>query len=202
MTSAYLISKAALQPSMAAIQVSVVGVRFFGITKAVFRYLERLLSHQVTLKLLAKIRVAFYDAVEPVAPAGLLFQRSGDLLNRMVADVENLELVFSKIIQPIVVALFCFVFIFLAFSFIDLIIALILIVSLGVTAFLVPIIQKRFTRNLGKELTTLRTEIHTRTLDYLQGFSELTVLGQRERFSANLCQLNKEQALLERRFAK
>jgi len=59
-TSAFLISSAALQPSIAALQVAIVGVRFFGISRGVFRYLERLNSHSVNFNLLADLRVWFY----------------------------------------------------------------------------------------------------------------------------------------------
>ena len=62
-TSAWLISKAALQPSIAELGVAVVGVRFFGIARGVFRYLERLVSHETTFKLLAHLRVEFYKAI-------------------------------------------------------------------------------------------------------------------------------------------
>ena len=70
-TSAYLISRAALQPSIAVLQVAIVGVRFFGISRGVFRYLERLTSHSVNFRLLARLRVWLYRKIEPLAPAKL-----------------------------------------------------------------------------------------------------------------------------------
>src|SRR5690242_8111832 len=66
-TSAYLISAAAMHPSIAALSLAIVGVRFFGIARGVFRYLERYLSHAISFKLLARIRVWFYRALEPLA---------------------------------------------------------------------------------------------------------------------------------------
>ena len=86
-TSAYLISMAALHPSVSAIGVAVVGVRFFGISRGVFRYLERLASHSLTFRVLARLRVWFYQTIEPLAPARLISSRSGDLLNRIMSDV-------------------------------------------------------------------------------------------------------------------
>src|SRR5689334_3592900 len=68
-TSAYLISVAALHPSVAALEVAIVGVRFFGIARGVFRYLERYASHSVTFRLLSQLRVWFYTALEPLVPA-------------------------------------------------------------------------------------------------------------------------------------
>src|SRR5215470_16236753 len=68
-TSAYLISAAALHPSIAALSVAIVGVRFFGIARGVLRYLERLVSHRATFRLLADLRTWVYQAMEPLVPA-------------------------------------------------------------------------------------------------------------------------------------
>ena len=89
--SAWLISAAALGPSIADLQVAIVAVRFFGIARGVFRYLERLISHTMTLRTLARLRVWFYQTLEPLSPARLYAYRSGDLLSRILADVETLE---------------------------------------------------------------------------------------------------------------
>ena len=78
--SAYIIASAALQPSIAVLQVPIVGVRFFGLACGVFRYLERLVSHNVTFQILSDLRVSFYRALEPLAPARLQRYSSGDLL--------------------------------------------------------------------------------------------------------------------------
>ena len=86
-TSAYLISAAALHPSVAALSVAIVGVRFFGIARGVFRYLERYLSHSVTFQLLARIRVWFYQTLEPLAPARLMTLRRGKLTAYSSGDV-------------------------------------------------------------------------------------------------------------------
>ena len=64
-TSAHIIASAALQPSIATLQVAIVGVRFFGISRGVFRYLERLVSHSVNLKMVTRLREDFYRRVEP-----------------------------------------------------------------------------------------------------------------------------------------
>src|SRR5512133_3457334 len=104
-TSAYLISMAALHPGIEAISVAVVGVRFFGISRGVFRYLERLSSHSLTFRVLARLRVWFYQAIEPLAPARLVSARSGDLLNRVMADVETLDNLYVRVLAPPFVAI-------------------------------------------------------------------------------------------------
>ena len=69
--SADIIARAALRPSIAELQVAIVGVRFFGLSRAVFRYLERLVSHSVNFRLLAQLRAWFFQKLEPLAPARL-----------------------------------------------------------------------------------------------------------------------------------
>ncbi len=104
-TSADLIARAALQPSIATLQVAIVGVRFFGISRAVLRYLERLVSHSVNFRLLARLRVWFYRRIEPLAPARLSSFSSGDLLQRAIGDIEILENFYVRVVAPPVSAL-------------------------------------------------------------------------------------------------
>ena len=99
-TSAYILARAALHPSIADLQLAIVGVRFFGIARGVLRYLERYLSHQATLRILARLRAWFYARLEPLAPARLADYRSGDLLQRIVADVETLQHFYVRALAP------------------------------------------------------------------------------------------------------
>lgn len=99
-TSADLIARAALQPGIAALQVSIVGVRFFGISRAILRYLERLVSHSVNFRLLAQLRVWFYKRLEPLSPARLQDYRSGDVLQRAIGDIETLENFYVRVLAP------------------------------------------------------------------------------------------------------
>ncbi|MCS7011094.1 MAG: thiol reductant ABC exporter subunit CydD, partial [Anaerolineales bacterium] len=177
-TSAWLISTAALRPSIAELQVAVVGVRFFGILRGVARYLERLVSHDVTFRLLARLRVWFYQRLEPLAPARLMAYRVGDLLNRIVADVETLENFYVRVVSPPLVAL---------------------VVSLGVAFFLAayepifgwayfgfalllglvaPVLSQALGAHPGAALVTLRSALRVQTLDYLQGLADLMVFGR------------------------
>src|SRR3972149_605898 len=99
-TSAYLISRAALQPSIAVLQVAIVGVRFFGLSRGIFRYLERLTAHSVNFRLLARLRTWLYRTIEPLAPARLQDFSSGDLLNRILTDVDTLENFYVRVVAP------------------------------------------------------------------------------------------------------
>jgi len=104
-TSGYLISKAALAPPVLSLGVAIAGVRFFGISRGVFRYFERLVSHDAAFRFLARLRVAFYERIEPLVPSGLGTTKSGDLLSRFVSDVDSLQFLFLRALAPPLVAL-------------------------------------------------------------------------------------------------
>ncbi|MEU1568648.1 thiol reductant ABC exporter subunit CydD, partial [Streptomyces mirabilis] len=90
-TSGWLISRASQQPPVMYLMLAVTATRAFGIGRAVFRYAERLVSHDAVLRMLADTRVAVYRRLERLAPAGLRTARRGDLLSRLVADVDALQ---------------------------------------------------------------------------------------------------------------
>lgn len=90
-TSGWLISRASQQPPAMYLMLAVTATRAFGIGRAVFRYAERLVSHDAVLRMLADTRVAVYRRLERLAPAGLRTTRRGDLLSRLVADVDALQ---------------------------------------------------------------------------------------------------------------
>ncbi len=104
-TAGYLIARAAERPEVLSLTVAIVAVRFFGLARPLARYLERLASHDVALRLLARIRVRFYERLEPLAPAELDAYRKGDLLGRMVGDVEALQSLYLRGLGPPVVCL-------------------------------------------------------------------------------------------------
>ena len=98
--SGFLLARASLQPNIVAISVAVVAVRALGIGRAVFRYGERLAAHDVAFRVLADVRVAIYRRLERLAPAGLAAFRSGDLLARLISDVDATQDLFIRGIAP------------------------------------------------------------------------------------------------------
>ncbi len=177
-TSAWLISRAALHPSIAALGVAVVGVRFFGIARGVLRYLERLVSHDVTLRLLTGLRVFLYRSLEPLAPAGLSEHRSGDLLGRLVGDVETLESFYVRILGPGLAAL----------GVAGLLAALLwsrghglavaALAGFLLAGVLVPIAVERLGREPGGRTIELRAALEARLVDGVQGVADLLVYNQ------------------------
>ena len=104
-TAGWLIARAAQQPEVLELTVGIVLVRFFGLARPIARYLERLTSHDVAFRALAGIRTRFYQRIEPLAPAELGEYRSGDLLSRMVADVDTLQNLHLRGLAPPAIAL-------------------------------------------------------------------------------------------------
>src|SRR5215813_2639412 len=89
--AAYLIAAAAITPFLVLLTLPIYIVRFMGVARASSRYVERLLSHDVTFRLLACLRVWTYEHLEPLLPAQLLTYRSGDVLTRFVSDIDDLQ---------------------------------------------------------------------------------------------------------------
>ena len=104
-TAGYLISRAAERPAVLSLMVAIVAVRFCGLGRPIARYLERLASHDLALGVLGRVRSRFYERVEPLAPAQLEGYRAGDLLSRMVADVDALQNLYLRGVGPPLVAL-------------------------------------------------------------------------------------------------
>jgi thiol reductant ABC exporter CydC subunit len=200
-TSAFIIAKAALHPSIAELQVAIVGVRFFGIARGVFRYLERYVSHQVTFRLLARLRVWFYQALEPLAPARLMQYRSGDLLSRVVADVETLEHFYVRVIAPPVVAVLVGGLMWVLMRSYDLGLAVASLVFWGLAGLGVPLLTQRLSRGLGQRMVRVRSELNVALVDGVQGMAELLVFGQEQHHQERVRRLSQELVGLQGRMA-
>jgi len=201
-TSAWLISTAALHPSVADLGVSVVGVRFFGITRGIARYFERLVSHDVTFRLLSHLRAWFYEKLEPLAPARLMEFRAGDLLSRIIGDVETLENFYVRVVSPPLTAVVVgfFTAIFLA-SFDPMLapVFLIFFLSLGLV---LPILSQILSRRSAEQTITLRADLHTRLVDGIQGMADLLAYGRGEERLAQIAKNGLDYGNAQRRMAQ
>jgi ATP-binding cassette subfamily C protein CydCD len=201
-TSAWLISTAALHPSVADLGVSVVGVRFFGIARGLFRYFERLVSHDVTFRLLSRLRVWFYEKLEPLAPARLMEFRGGDLLARIIGDVETLENFYVRVISPpltaVVIGLFTAIFL-ASFHPILAPVFLTFFISLG---FLLPALAQVTSRKPAETAITLRGDLHTRLVDGIQGMADLLAYGRAEERLAQISINGLNYGTAQRRMAR
>jgi thiol reductant ABC exporter CydC subunit len=201
-TSAFIIAKAALHPSIADLQVAIVGVRFFGIARGVFRYLERYVSHHVTFRLLARLRVWFYRSLEPLAPARLMDYKSGDLLSRSVADIETLEHFYVRVIAPPLVAALVGVLMAAWLASYSLWLAVTLLACLAAAGLGVPLLTHMLSRGLGRGMVAVRAELHAALVDGVQGAADLLAFGQEERHQARVRALSRELVGLQGRSAR
>ncbi|MFI5723990.1 thiol reductant ABC exporter subunit CydD [Streptomyces cyaneofuscatus] len=175
--SGWLISRASEQPPVLYLMMAVTATRAFGIGRAVFRYAERLVSHDAVLKLLAELRVAVYRGLERVAPAGLRTVRRGDLLSRLVADVDALQDYWLRWLLPAGTALTVSV---AAAGFTGWLLpeaGVILAVGLLVAGAGVPLVSGGVARRTERQLAPARAALATRVTDLLGGTAELTVAG-------------------------
>ena len=187
-TSAYLISAAALHPSIAALGVAIVGVRFFGIARGIFRYLERYVTHAVTFRLLERLRVWFYQALEPLAPARFLrFSKnepggltSGAALSHMVADIETLQNFYARVIAPPLVAASVGIAMWLFFGAFAVQLALAWLAFYLLVGVGVPWLTHLLSQQSGRRIVLVRSELNTQLVDGIQGMADLVAFGQEQ----------------------
>ncbi|HXV03635.1 MAG TPA: thiol reductant ABC exporter subunit CydC, partial [Gaiellaceae bacterium] len=200
-TAGYLISRAAEQPPILSLTVAIVAVRFFGLARPLARYLERLASHDAALRALGRIRARFYERIEPLAPAELAQYRSGELLGRMVGDVDALQALYVRGIGPPVVALavgtasVAVTAVFLPAA------ALVLGGGLLVGGAAVPLVAAEATRRAGRRQVAACAELTADLVEVLRGAPELVAYGCEERTLARLRAADHELARLSRRQA-
>ncbi len=177
-TSAYLIASAALHPAVGALQVAIVGVRFFGISRGVFRYLERLVSHSANFRLLARLRVTAYQALEPLAPARLQRFQSGDLLGRATADIDILENFYVRVVAPPLVALIVTSSMGLFAGSYAAQLGLVAALGLALGGLLPPLAAHWLGSAPGRELVQQDSRLRAALVDGVQGMSELVAYGR------------------------
>jgi len=176
-TSGWLISRASQQPPVLYLMVAVTATRAFGIGRAVFRHAERLVSHDAVLRMLADTRVAVYRRLERLAPAGLRDTRRGDLLSRLVADVDALQDYWLRWLLPAGVAatVSAATVGFTAWLLPEA--AAVLAVGLLAAGVGVPLVTGAVARRAERRLAPARGVLATRVTELLTGTAELTVAG-------------------------
>ncbi|MFF8931174.1 thiol reductant ABC exporter subunit CydD [Streptomyces longwoodensis] len=176
-TSGWLISRASQQPPVLYLMVAVTATRAFGIGRAVFRYAERLVSHDAVLRMLADTRVAVYRRLERLAPAGLRTTRRGDLLSRLVADVDALQDYWLRWLLPAGAATVVGAgsVAFTAWLLPEA--GAVLAAGLLAAGVGVPLVTGAVARRADRRLAPARGVLATRVADLLTGTAELTVAG-------------------------
>jgi ATP-binding cassette subfamily C protein CydC len=183
--SAYLISKAAIATGIAELALAVTGIRVLAISRAAFRYLERYTTHRAMFRILSTVRVWFYRAIEPLAPARLVHARSGDLLTRSVSDVDALEDFYIRVLVPPVVAAVVVASMSVIYGLFDLAIGLVLAFFLVLTGVLLPLVSRWLSATSAASVATIRGDVGAMVVDEVAGVADLVALdaaaGHRQR---------------------
>lgn len=153
------------------------GVRGAAIIRTAGRYFERLVSHDATFRVLQHLRVFTFSRLLPLSPAGLAHFRQGDLLNRLVADVDTLDHLYLRVISPLAGALIVIIVASVGLSFLDISLALTLGGIMLLTLFLLPPIFWQAGKSAGIELTLLRSEYRQQIVSWLHGQAEIRIFG-------------------------
>ena len=184
--SAYLISKAAIATSVSELALAVTGIRVLAICRAGFRYLERYATHRAMFRILTAIRVWFYAAVEPLAPARLVQLRSGDLMTRLVNDVDSMEEFYVRVIVPPFVAAVVVAITSLVYGLFDLAMGLLLLGFLVLSGVVLPLVTRWLSRQPALSLAALRGETGALVIDELLGAADLAALDAADRHRSGL----------------
>ena len=176
-TSGYLISRAAEHPPVLSLGVTIVAVRFFGLSRPLARYFDRLVSHDLAFRSLGRLRARFYAAIEPLAPAQLEGFRQGDLVSRMVGDVDALQGLYLRGIGPPAVAIVVAVVVVVTAAVILPVAGLILGVGLLVAGVGVPLLAGALGRSTGARRRESRGELTADLVELLRGAPELVLYG-------------------------
>ncbi|EJG0938633.1 heme ABC transporter ATP-binding protein/permease CydC [Vibrio parahaemolyticus] len=174
------------------------GVRGAAMARTAGRWGERVVSHNATFKLLTDLRIFFFKKLAPLIPGRVSTMRDADLLNRLVADVDAMDHVYLRLISPVIIGIFGILSLTAVLAFFDWHLALLLGSILTIMLLVWPVLFYKLGKNNGEHLTHNKAQLRVATLDWLQGYSELSIFGAEERYR-NLI-LEKQKQLLSNQF--
>lgn len=179
-SSGYLISRAAQRPPILDLMIVIVAVRFFALSRAAFRYVERLVSHDLTFKWLMTLRLELYRVLEPLMPGLLLRKRSGDLMGRMVADLDTLQNLYLRVTAPALTAAIVVAITVAALHVFSPLIAWTAFGFLAFNGIAIPWYAAGKARGIGHEQVAARSDLQSTLVENLQGLGDLLLLGADE----------------------
>lgn len=157
-------------------------VRGFAMGRTAGRWGERVVSHNATFKLLTDLRIFFFSKLAPLIPGRVSNLRDADLLNRLVADIDAMDHVYLRLISPMIVGTLGIAGLTAAVCWFDVELGLTLGAILLVLLLTWPVLFYKLGKQNGSELTQNKADLRIATLDWLQGYSELTLFGAEKRY--------------------
>ncbi|MCR6105522.1 thiol reductant ABC exporter subunit CydC [Salipaludibacillus agaradhaerens] len=173
--SGYLISRAALLPPFYVLTVTIALLKLFSVTRAISRYAERYYSHRATFTILSNLRVHFYEKIEPLAPRIFHKYRSGDLLSRIVGDVESLQNYFLRVFYPPLIMIVVFLATVTLTLFFSVHVAFTLMAGMILTGLIVPLVFASMQTKIENNVREKRGSVSTEATEFLYGFKDLKI---------------------------
>jgi ATP-binding cassette subfamily C protein CydC len=179
-----------------------VGVRIFAILRTLARYAERIVSHDATFRILSGLRRWFYTHLEPLGPARLMTFRSGDLLNRITADIDALDNLYLRVLSPSLVAALMVVIVALFLNIFDTTVAASFCVFMVLAGCAGPIAAGRAGADAGKDLALKVADLRIRIVEGTQGLAELLVFHAEDYHLERLDHDNRKLIQVQQRMAR
>ncbi|MGX4668065.1 thiol reductant ABC exporter subunit CydC [Cerasibacillus sp. JNUCC 74] len=176
--SGYLISKAAFAPPFYTLIILIASVKLLSFVRAFSRYGERFVSHRGTFTMLSQLRMAFYEKLEPLAPGIFQKYRSGDLLARIVGDVESLQNFFLRVVYPPIVLGLVFLSTIFFTTFYSIQVAILLLIGFLLTTIVIPALFVIRQRKIDSQVRMKRASLSTEVTELLYGFRDLKIYQQ------------------------
>lgn len=197
--SSVLISKAALHLEVADLMVLIVGVRFFGISRGVFRYFERIVSHDTTFRILSEIRKWFYKNFNENYTESNSKFKSGDIYTKIVSDVDVLKDFYLRAIYPLIIAILTGIITALFISYFSKIVALIYIVGYVLNGFVMPVLLFQLNNRFLERESELKKNINLVLVDMIKGILEVNLYNSKEKFSKSFKKMNSQLLEIEKK---
>lgn len=176
-------------------------IRGLAVLRTVSRYLERLVTHETTLRLLAKLRVWCYEHLEPLAPARLQLHRGGDLLSRIRSDIDSLDNLYLRVLAPTAAAIISAVILVGFLTVYSVSTAWIEAVGLLASGVALPLLAQRLGRAAGRRAVSMRADLRATVSETIQGLGELLIAQAAERQIATVDRLGADLTRQQRRQA-
>ncbi|WP_393960059.1 thiol reductant ABC exporter subunit CydC [Priestia megaterium] len=180
-TSGYLISASSLQPeTILLVYVPIVLVRTFGLSRATFRYAERLVSHDFILHILAKMRTRLYHLIEPLIATSRY--RTGDVLGVLAEDIESLQDLFLRTILPTISAVILYVISIVALGFFSLKFACLIAIYLFLLVIVMPLFSLWHMKAANQRYKSSKAQLYAKVTDGFLGVADWVLSGQQLSF--------------------
>ena len=173
-------------------------VRGFAMGRTAGRWGERVVSHNATFKLLTDLRIFFFSKLAPLIPGRVSNLRDADLLNRLVADIDAMDHVYLRLVSPMIVGTLGILGLTALVSWFDAELGMTLGAILFALLLTWPVLFYKLGKRNGSELTNNKAALRIATLDWLQGYSELTLFGAEQRYREAI--LYTQEKLLKNQF--